>query len=252
MKTLLFLLVVLCLPVTLPAQPDLVSRQQSWVDSLKAGESVSSFYWEDRNLTFSRVTTSDSESVTQLLLSEEVTGLEDYNHLDTFRHDDSRYITVGTLSSKTETMLLLTGWRDVDGHWKKEIDIILTREADQLMVSHELSETIDMRREDWVTLANQHHPKTHIDELYSEEATYFSNGQLSEGREEIVERYVYMENPNYQVDLEKEKLWLISEERIMEVGRYFTGPERIGDGGIYVILWEHIDDQWMIALDFNF
>jgi hypothetical protein len=149
-------------------------------------------------------------------------------------------------------MLLFTGWRVVDGDWKKEIDGILIRQADQLLISNDLSETIDQQREDWVTLANQHDPQPYINALYSEGATYFSNGQLSEGRAEIVERYVYMENPNYQVDLEKEKLWLVSDEQILEVGRYFTGPERIGDGGIYVVLWEQIDDRWMIALDFNF
>ena len=250
MKKLLIFLVVW--PLKLHAQPDFVSLQQSWVDSLNTGASVSSFYWEDRNLIYSVNESSFADSVTHLVLSEEMTGLEDYEHLDTFRHDDSRYITIGILSSKTNSMLLFTGWRDVDGDWKKEIDGILIRQADQLLISNELSQSIDKQREDWVTLANQHDPLSHINTLYSEGATYFSNGQLSEGRAEIVERYVYMENPNYQVDLEKEKLWLVSDEQILEVGRYFTGPERIGVGGIYVILWEQIDDRWVIALDFNF
>ena len=250
MKKLLIFLVLL--PLNLQAQPDFVSLQQSWVDSLNAGASVSSFYWEDRNLIYSANKSSSADSITHLVLSEEMTGLEDYEHFDTFRHDDQRFITVGSLSSDTDTMLLFTGWRVVDGDWKKEIDGILIRQADQLLISNDLSETIDQQREDWVTLANQHDPQSYINALYSEGATYFSNGQLSEGRAEIVERYVYMENPNYQVDLEKEKLWLVSDEQILEVGRYFTGPERIGDGGIYVILWEQIDDRWMIALDFNF
>lgn len=63
-----------------------------------------------------------------------------------------------------------------------------------------------------------------------------------------------MENPDYQVDLKEQQLWEISEELILELGRYFTGPERTGNGGIYVILWEQErpSKEWMIALDFNF
>lgn len=250
MKKLLFLF--LLLPISLSAQPNLVSLQESWTDSIKARASASSFYWEGRNFTFTKINTSDSESLIKLSRSEKITGLGPYEHLETFKHDEYRYIIVGTLPTNTETMLLLTGWRNVEGSWKKEIDVILTHEVNQFKLSDELTIALNKRRASWITRANQHNPKKHIEALYSKEATYFANGRKSEGREEIIERYVYMENPNYQVDLEKEQLWNISEDQVLEVGRYFTGSERVGPGGLYVILWELVDEEWMIRLDFNF
>ncbi|MDR9416297.1 MAG: hypothetical protein RI564_08435 [Gracilimonas sp.] len=251
MKKLLFLFLLL-LPASIFSQPDLISIQQSWIDSLKTGQSLSSFYWESRNLTYTRITTSDSESLIQLSRSEQIKGLGSYEHIQTFKHDKYRFITVGTLDNNTESMILLTGWRDVDGSWKKEIDLILTHEADLFELDEEISNSLNDRRFDWVKLANQHDPQQHIKALYTADAMYFSNGQKSEGREQIIDRYAYMENPNYQVDLEKEQLWHVSKGQVLEIGRYFTGAERVGNGGLYVILWENVKNQWMIELDFNF
>lgn len=251
MKSLIPLL-LLIIPHSLQAQVALDSLQQEWVQALKSGNSTSSFYWDDRSLTFSKITTFDAESVTQLFSSEGSLGIKHYQHWKTYEHDPSRYVTLGLLSTTADSILLLTGWRDVEGSWKKEIDVILTPESTDYPVSESLDRTLDQRRKTWVRLANEHDPKTHIEALYSAGATYFGNGYKSEGREEIAERYFYMENPNYQVDLKKEQLWQISESRVLELGRYFTGAERVGNGGLYVILWEYKDDEWMIELDFNF
>jgi ketosteroid isomerase-like protein len=251
MKKLLFLF-LLC-PVFLYAQPPLEDLQVEWVQSLQAGDSTSPFYWKDRSLIFSKVTTSNSLRIKQLIKSEALSSKLTYHHQKTFKHDEFRHISVGTLENDSETMLLLTGWRYVEGDWKKEIDVLLSTESKTTSLGSELQQLLNREREQWVELANQHNPKNHITYSYTEDATYFGNGRKSDGRVEITERYFYMENPNYQVDLAKEQIWKLSEAQVLEVGRYFTGAERTGNGGLYTILWEKkADGQWQIELDFNF
>lgn len=235
------------------AQPDLISLQEEWVHSVKVGESVSDFYWSGKSLVYSKINTADAEALIQFAQSKELSSLQNYRHLSYFRHDDLRYVTIGQLFSETDSLLILTGWRDVKGSWKKEIDIILTQISNTTETSDKINRLLNEERREWVKLANEHNPEVHIKATYTKEATYFGNGQRSEGWEEIAERYYYMENPNYQVDLEKEQLWKLSDEHILEIGRYFTGSERVGTGGIYVILWQKQQDgSWLIELDFNF
>jgi hypothetical protein len=254
MKKALFLFLLFLLAgITAQAQPDLQSLQQEWVDAIKMGDSTSDFYWDDQSLIYSKIKTSDAESIIQIFKKEDIQNLQGYSPIQNFQHDKFRYITVGKLSTSTDSLLLLTGWRKVDGSWLKKIDVILTLESETTRISSETGRLLDQERKKWVKLANQHNPEAHIKASYTEDATYFGNGQKSEGRQEIADRYIYMENLNYQVDLEKERLWRISESNVLEIGRYFTGTERRGNGGLYVILWEEQETgEWQIELDFNF
>ncbi|WP_428235395.1 hypothetical protein [Gracilimonas sp.] len=248
----LFLLFLLA-GITSQAQPDLQSLQQEWVDAIKMGDSTSGFYWDNRSLIYSKIKTGDAESIMQVFKKEEIQNLQGYSPIQSFQHDKFRYITVGKLFTSADSLVLLTGWREVDGSWLKEIDVILTIESETTQVSSVSDQLFDPERKKWVELANQHNPEAHIKASYTEDATYFGNGRKSEGRQEIADRYFYMENPNYRVDLEKERLWRISESNVLEIGRYFTGAERRGNGGLYVILWEEQKSgEWQIELDFNF
>lgn len=252
MKYISFLLLFL-LPFLLNAQPGLDSLQQQWVQSLKTGKSTAEFYWDGKHLFYSNINTSDAESVIQMISSKSISGLNTYAHIQTYRHDDFRFLTVGTLHTKTDSLLLLSAWRDVDGDWKKEIDLILTQQLPSMDLTDKLETQLRTERKKWVELANQHNPETHIKATYAKDASYLSNGSKSEGQDEIIDRYSYMENPNYQVDLVPKALWQVSEQQVMEIGRYFTGPKRVGDGGLYVILWEQQEvGRWLIELDFNF
>ncbi len=247
------LLFFLLAGTTAQAQPDLQSIQQEWVDAIKMGDSTSGFYWADRSLIYSKIKTGDAESLMQIFKKEEIQNLQRYIPLQTFQHDKFRYLTVGKLITSADSLLLLTGWREVEGSWLKEIDVVLSIESSSTKIDNETEQLLSDERRKWVNLANEHDPEAHIKVSYTEDATYFGNGQKSEGRQEIAERYFYMENPNYQVDLEKKRLWRISENNVLEVGRYFTGSERRGNGGLYVILWEEQKSgEWQIELDFNF
>lgn len=235
------------------AQPDFEKLQNDWIQKLQTGESVADLYWEGKNFSYIIIDSTDTGNFMQFIKNNPVSGVEKYKHEQVFRHDDNRFVSVGNLKTDTSDILLLTGWRNVDGNWKKEIDVILAQKLSDLQVPGKILAGIDSERKKWVQLANQHNPKAHIAESYTENASYFASGRKSTGREEITERYVYMKNPNYQVDLEKERLWGISDDNLLELGRYFTGTEHVGDGGIYVILWERQNPgYWQIALDFNF
>ena len=243
----------LIIAISLQAQPEFHTYQLQWIEEVKSGNPTNNYYWADRHLFYSRITTNDSESLVQLIRSEAIPSIETYDHLKTFKHDRYRYITVGYLKTASESLLLLSGWRDVDGDWKKEIDVLLTQKTGQNEVDKNTVSVLNEHRENWVMLANNHNPGEHIMNTYAEDATYFSNGYKSSGWQEIIERYAYMENPDYQVDLKMEELWKFSDTGVLEVGRYFTGAERIGPGGLYVILWEkQRTDKWQITLDFNF
>ncbi|MBD3617551.1 MAG: nuclear transport factor 2 family protein [Gracilimonas sp.] len=252
MKT-LYTLTLLLLPLSAFAQPDFETLQKQWVQTLQSGESSSDFYWEGRSFTYAEIDSSDSGSFIRLVKSQRNPGIKSYKHRRVFRHADDRYLSAGNLITDKNQLVLLTGWRNVGGNWKKEIDILLTQKSPSSQVDEKRINALDTEREKWVTLANQHNPEAHIEVSYTEDATYFGNGRKSAGRAEIADRYSYMENPNYEVDLENEQLWNISEGQVLEVGRYFTGSVRSGDGGIYVILWEkQSNGSWQIALDFNF
>ena len=253
MKVIIILSPFLLLTGLSSAQTTLEDLQKDFIEALRSGEPTAGFYWPDRSIVYSKSTINDTENLIHLIKSDSISGLQSYNHQQTFKHDDNRYLTAGTFETKSESFLLLTGWRKVEGSWKKEIDVILTLEDNTTDVNPALERILNEERQSWVKLANENNPKAHIESSYTEEATYFGNGQKSEGREEIADRYFYMENPNYQVDLEMEQLWMISDQNVLEVGRYFTGPEKVGTGGIYLILWElQEDNSWLIELDFNF
>ncbi len=253
MIKLTFLLIISLLPFLAQGQPDFENLQNEWVQALKTAQSASDFYWEEKNFTFAKIDSVHATHMIQRIRSEQLTGLKNYRQEQIFKHDDHRFISVGVLETERKDLLLLTGWRNVNSSWKKEIDVLLSLNSNSANVEENLQSVLQKERRKWVDLANQHDPDEHIAASYTQDASYFGNGRKSKGRAEIAERYFYMENPNYQVDLEKEHLWNISDINVLEVGRYFTGTERVGPGGLYVILWEKQNEgDWLIELDFNF
>lgn len=252
-KYILLSLILIFTGSFLLAQPDLESFQRKWVENVKTGEPATDFYWENRYLAFVDITSNESNNIITLVRSGEIPAIKTYEHEQIFRHDGHRYISVGKLVTDGHDVVLLTGWRNVEEGWKKEIDVILSKSSPDEEVGSDVLAALNNERQKWVKLANEHNPEAHIKASYTGDAVYFGNGEKSEGRAEIAERYFYMENPDYQVALEMEELWNIAEDKVLEAGRYFVGTERRGEGGLYVILWEKQEtENWQIKLDFNF
>lgn len=244
---------LLLIPVAVSAQPDFGSLQEKWIQAFNDETDINGLVF-GRGYLFYR----DGETF-QIDLSfpdsvnfEPDGGLSSYSQLRLFRHDERRMVTAGTLRYRENPHVLLTGWRETPEGWKREIDILLSGRS-ETDLSTSVTQQLDAEREEWVRLANRHDPAAHIRASYTEGAVYFSNGSRSDGHTGIAERYSYMKNPGYQVDLEAAWQLPVSGNRVLEVGRYFTGDVRRGDGGLYVILWQpQAPEKWKIVLDFNF
>jgi hypothetical protein len=233
------------------SQPDVTSIQNDWISSVNKGESFQQLlfpkgylFYFDGNTTFS----SQKNPVDNFAINGK---LADYQQIKQFEHDQFRFLTLADVSLDQKEYSLLTGWKKTETKWSKEIDILLTQTSDS-NVSNSVKQQLNNERKEWVELANRHDPADHIRTSYTKDAVYFSNGMRSDGHSGITERYAYMKNPNYQVDLEAAYLRQTSDTQIIEVGRYFTGKERRGSGGIYVILWQKQAESWQIKMDFNF
>lgn len=234
------------------AQPDFSSIQSDWISSVNKGESPEQLLFPRGYLLYvdgNVIRAGEQSSADDLWIDGK---LADYQQIRQFEHDEFRFLTLGDVLLDQNEHVLVTGWRKTETGWTKEIDLLLPQTSDS-GISESVNRQLVKEREEWVELANQHEPAIHIRTSYTKDAVYFSNGEQSDGHSGITERYAYMKNPNYVVDLEASYLRQISDTRVLEVGRYFTGKERRGSGGIYVILWQkQSTDDWKIGVDFNF
>lgn len=248
-----FLTTLMLLPFLLVAQPNIDTLHPPWIAAVAEGEMKQEllfpegylFVFDGQILYNGTKTTPDTLSVAYRLTN--------FQEQHRYKHGPFRWLTIAILASeKGGKQLLATGWKKTETDWTREIDLLL-RLQERAEVLDQIREELASERRKWVRLANEHNPEAHITRSYTKDAIYFSNGRRSDGHEGITERYSYMKNPNYQVDLEAETLYAVSKQQVLEVGRYFAGKKRQGDGGVYLILWEkQSKGAWRIALDFNF
>lgn len=234
------------------AQTGIQKIQGEWLMTLKYGQPADDYAWEGGYLMFKEKEAMETTAAGPLFQDEPNKAILRYVPGNEYPHDKHRYVSTGMIETGKNELFLLSGWRFTENSWKKEIDILLNLNADNT-VPDSLQKVLANARDKWVILANKHQPLAHIQESYTPDAVYFSNGRSSVGTAAIAERYQYMANPVYQVDLESRELWNIEGDRVLELGRYFTGAEKTGTGGIYVIIWEkQASGDWKISLDFNF
>lgn len=251
MKSLLSLILLLFISITGRAQPDVDHLQARWMASVNEEDEIQNRLSPLGYLFYKDGGAFEVENNSNYPLEGKLTA---YATIRIFRHDALRYMSLGRLKLGDEPYLLLTGWRDTEEGWTREIDIMVGRDPEipsELSVS--LKKQLWETRNEWVRLANRHDPLNHVQNSYTADAVYFGNGTRSDGHSGIAERYSYMENPDYQVDLEAAYQIQYQKEEVLEVGRYFTGEVRRGTGGLYVILWQRqASGEWKIKLDYNF
>lgn len=233
------------LPVWLGAQQSIQEIQSVWLKG-KIGEV---HYWDN----YKGYLYSEKEglrSVKEIIDSGRSGGL--YKEAEAFEHDQRRILTLGKVTSVKKPFYLISAWRLNEAVWMKEMDLAIDV-SEYEAVSESLLEILRSERREWVEYANRHNPDEHITVSYTVEAVYLSGGKESRGQEEIASRYSYMENPNYQVDLEGRHIQQLGDKSVLEVGRYFTGSVKKGNGGVYLILWQkQKNNEWKIGFDFNF
>ena len=102
--------------------------------------------------------------------------------------------------------------------------------------------------EAWMKYSNAHDHAQLIEVVYSPEAVYVNGGRVDVGRKEIIDRYVYMSNPNWEIQLIPLKQLNVQDDILFEIGRY----ESTGMGH-YLIVWEKQESgTWQACLYFNF
>lgn len=106
---------------------------------------------------------------------------------------------------------------------------------------------IDEARAQWMTFCNHQRVDELIENLYCEDAIYFNQKPILQGRSAIRQEYSYMTSANYSLELTPLFIEQINEEYAIEIGQC-SGSY----GGKYVLVWEkQVDGQWQICFDSN-
>lgn len=234
-----------------PPLPEAIEQQKAaWRSSLNDGdaEALAAYYWESAGLLWGRNFFQDADKVaTQWDNWQPGLGkLVEQRTQAVVRHDDSHYFEMGyyKFSEKDPTIYAyVIAWKLTEGKWLRELEV-----AQPLFEQQEVQiREIDRARELWMERSNAHDHERLVSRSYAADGFYVNQGQHYRGTEAISERYSYMSQPNWQIQLTAKSVMKVQKELVFELGEYNSGGI-----GHYVIIWEKQGDQWKVLLDFNF
>lgn len=149
-----------------------------------------------------------------------------------------------TSGNKGGEYCYFTAWKSTGGKYAKEYEIISKVSVN----SQNIDPGIERARKDWMTYSNLHSPEDLTNKVYTKDAVYFNNGEISEGRGSISRRYSYMENTSWRIELTALFQFRTSELQVFEMGKYVSNGE-----GLYFLIWEkQPDGSWSAVFDLNF
>lgn len=246
LRVLLAFLAVFLSSHTVYAQVILGEEQAEWNLALNKGEDLSRFYWEQPTLFLEHEIYQGKEDI-QKQLEELIASegkLNRHVNKGTVFQGKNNYFEIGYYVYEKARYGFVIGWKKVDETWLREIDILFkTEDAPEIEVSQ-----INDARNLWMKLSNAHDPKALIQQVYTPDAVYVNQGKVYTGTEEITQRYSYMSNPNWKIQLNAKKTQEIQGNLFFEIGQYISNGT-----GHYVIIWERQENgEWQACLDFNF
>lgn len=223
--------------------------QKNWINAFNSGEKekIKEFYLPQAGIfmkgNLEKVGNSGYEALE--ILRKEVKEFDNYEPAFSTEARPGNVMTLGYLKSGENLYAVLIAWRKQGDAFLKEFETI-SRIGSQSI--HFQSEKMTLQRRNWEKYSNAHDPKGLLENVYTEDAYYFSQGRINSGRSDITERYGYMKNPNWKIRLEEKGLIPVDESRVLEIGKYYSTGE-----GQYLLIWEKTqNDKWQIKLDFNF
>lgn len=250
MKTTLLIALIFSMSMTLQAQTS--ELQSEWLQKVTDQQAVDEIISSNGYLYYSEELISNTDRGDTDVIMDLKQKVHDYRESNSYLNNSGSKMTVGSYIQEEDTFFILSGWRDFGSGWKKEVDVVFRDDLSQ-GISLDIERNLDKERTMWEEKANAHDPLAHTQYSYAEDAVYFSGGRRNDGPEGIAQRYSYMENPGYSVYLEDIFLKRISEDKVVEIGRYSIGSRDSRGKGMYLIVWERqTNDRWQIALDFNF
>jgi len=230
----------------LHAQQDFQSLHQVWIKDFNDGK-YSPQFWEKASLFLEgKVFQGKEDSYGKLLVyRSKIKNIQSYEQLALVPHRQNNYFDMGIYKAQNGNFASIVGWKRISGKWMREIQILYPLETG---AEAPLTEMINSYAEAWMKYSNAHDHAQLIEVVYSPEAVYVNGGRVDVGRKEIIDRYAYMSNPNWYIQLFPVKQLEVQDDILFEIGRY----ESTGTGH-YVIVWEKQESgQWQACLDFNF
>jgi ketosteroid isomerase-like protein len=222
-------------------------ENQAWLNHYNQAQDVSAFYL-DRALLFAEKSapiqgnTLIAGYFTQMQKS--VSKFKSIHPYKRFTETENLIYESGYLTTDNqETFSYLTVWNNKNGAWKRELEAIARKTAND-----NSSELVNAAREKWMQLCNAHAPAQLIEQVYASDAYYYNRGRLLKGWEQITGEYKYMNDPAYQLTLTPKAIQLVQPDMVYEIGKC-SGSY----GGHYVIRWQKQEaGDWRVTLDTNY
>jgi len=224
----------------------LAEQQVAWTLAMNSSQKIASHYWQNATLILEHQLYSKpgqiEEKLFDLVKSEgKLIGQQPQKLIP---HRDNNYFEIGHYQFKKSTFAYLIGWKKVENNWLREIEILFKTDDTSKTDRSE----IDKAREKWVELSNAHDHKVLVKEVYTPDALYINGGNSYQGTEQINDRYAYMSNPSWKIQLYPKELMQAQPGIYYEIGEYVSNGK-----GHYVIIWEKQESgEWQACLDFNF
>lgn len=229
-------------------QEEFNSLKTNWQNQIKQGDFRQLF--EDQYLTGSlfwhNIKYYDSEQDIINAL-DRISDQFDKGRFDSFslyKHDSANYFEVGRFERDDGIpIFFLIGWQYINGNWIRELDLFIDNTVTQCSDIG----GVEVARNKWMKLANEHNPENLVNNSYTYNAIYFSNGKLTMV-DQLAKRYKYMSNQDWKIELEAYDVMVVQEGLILEIGEY-----RAKSKGLYLIIWQKQENKkWKVLLDFNF
>ncbi len=218
--------------------------QASWLESLRSGKSLQSFYSEGSGILLNGELFLGLEEINNQLsaLIEKVGQFNSYAVIEVHQlRNEQKFVLGSYKTAKGITLSSVIGWKN-KGKWIKEFEVIY-RNSDY---SNPGTNVVNQARADWEKHSNQHRPDLIVENVFSKNGKYFNGGTLFKGKQ-IIDAYSYMNNESYQIKLESLKLLQVNNDIIYDIGTF-----EVGGKGLYTLIWQKELDTWKLLLDFNF
>jgi hypothetical protein len=138
----------------------------------------------------------------------------------------------------------IIAWRNINGKWQRELEVLDEKTTKN---ANDYPKGIDEARQKWIDYSNAHQPKQLVKNVYTKDAIYFNGGKVTKGTSAIAERYSYMKNDKWQIDLTAKCVTMVQPNLAYEIGEYkSTGI------GHYILIWKKVGKKWQAVFDFNF
>lgn len=103
------------------------------------------------------------------------------------------------------------------------------------------------RRKLWIKLCNSNNAENLVQQLYSSNTIYFNHKPIVQGVKDVIKEYDYMNNINYNLNLQPMKLEVVNANFAYEIGQC-SGSYN----GKYILVWKKESNGiWKIYIDSN-